>query len=135
MIFTDNQEKTMMNKYLSICAGTMGVTAALIGGIILFKGANVKSLIAGSFLIGGGSLLTISRARQFQIDKEIESSIEIILEEKRKSVPKACRGCRNFHGIKYQGIMLVCAIHPSGVEGNTCPDFEKFSQKGVTKWK
>ncbi|MEA5504957.1 hypothetical protein VB735_17960 [Halotia wernerae UHCC 0503] len=116
-------------KYLNLCAGGLGVTAAIIGGTILFKGASAKSLIAGSFLIGGGSLLTISRVRQAQIEKEIESDIEIVLEEKRKSVPKTCRGCSNFHGIKHGGVMLICAIHPSGVEGNTCPDFEKFSQK------
>ncbi len=114
-------------KYLNICAGGLGIAAAVIGGTIAIKGANAKSLIAGSFLIGGGSLLTISRVRQFEIDKEIESHIDRTLEEKRKAIPKACRGCRNYHGIKYQGIMLVCGIHPSGVESNICPDFEKFS--------
>ncbi len=114
-------------KYLNLCAGGLGVTAALIGGTILLKGTSAKNLIAGSTLFCGGSLLTISCLYQFQIDKEIESDISITLEEKRKAIPKTCRGCRNFHGIKYQGIMLICAIHLSGVEGNTCPDFEKFS--------
>ncbi|MBW4689682.1 MAG: hypothetical protein KME40_32460 [Komarekiella atlantica HA4396-MV6] len=121
----------MLNlKYLNICAGALGLTAALIGGTILFKGTSAKSLIAGSLLIGGGSLLAASRLYQVQIEKEIELNIEITLEEKRKSVPKTCRGCKNFHGIKYGGVMLVCGIHPSGVEGEFCPDYEKFSQKG-----
>lgn len=36
----------------------------------------------------------------------------------------ACRGCRNYHGHVYGGNLLVCAIHPSGVEDDTCPDWE-----------
>ncbi len=121
-------------KYLNICAGGLGVIAAIIGGTILFSGsggANVKSLIAGSCLFLGGIGIASTSLYQAQI----ESDIDRILEEKRKTIPKTCRGCRNFHGIKYQGVMLVCGIHPSGVEGNTCPDFEKFSQKGGTRWK
>ncbi|MEA5603210.1 hypothetical protein [Nostoc sp. UHCC 0252] len=113
-------------KYLNICAGSLGIAAAVIGGTILFKQTSAKAVIAGSTLFCGGSLLTISCLCQFQIDKEIESGIDNVLEERRKAIPKTCRGCSNFHGIKHGGVMLICAIHPSGVEGNTCPDFESF---------
>ncbi|MBE9036998.1 hypothetical protein [aff. Roholtiella sp. LEGE 12411] len=112
-------------KYLNICAGALGITAALIGGTIIIKGASgasVKSLIAGSCLMLGG--IGIASTSLYQV--KVESDIDKILSERRKAMPKTCRGCRNFHGIKYGGVMLVCAIHPGGVEGEYCPDFEKF---------
>ncbi|NDJ26074.1 hypothetical protein GS682_31745 [Nostoc sp. B(2019)] len=116
-------------KYLNVCAGAMGITAALIGGTIIFKGASkasLKSLIAGSCLTLGGIGIASASLYQFQV----ESDIDKILSERRKAMPKTCRGCRNFHGIKYQGVMLVCGIHPHGIESEHCPDFEKFAQKG-----
>lgn len=36
--------------------------------------------------------------------------------------PKACNGCRHYHGQTYGGNFLVCGMHPSGVEGDECPD-------------
>lgn len=36
----------------------------------------------------------------------------------------ACRGCVHYHGRVYEGNLLVCAMHPYGAEGNTCPDWE-----------
>ncbi|NDJ26243.1 hypothetical protein GS682_32705 [Nostoc sp. B(2019)] len=113
-------------KYLNICAGAMGITAAFIGGTLIFKGtseASAKKLLAGSCLILGGT--GIASASLYQV--KVESDIEKILSERRKAMPKTCRGCRNFHGVKYEGVMLVCAIHPGGVDGDTCPDFDKFS--------
>ncbi|NJK38999.1 MAG: hypothetical protein HC835_18725 [Oscillatoriales cyanobacterium RM2_1_1] len=37
----------------------------------------------------------------------------------------ACQGCSNYHGQVYGGNLLVCAIHPTGVEAETCPDWEQ----------
>ncbi|WGV29200.1 hypothetical protein [Halotia branconii] len=126
----------MLNlKYLNICAGVLGLTAAIIGGTILFRGASAKSLFTGSCLFSGGSLVVVTSLYRRQIDKEIELDIDQILEKRRKAVPKTCRGCKNYHGVKYGGVMLVCAIHTNGVDGDYCPDFESFSQKGGTKWK
>lgn len=119
----------MPNKYLNIFAVGLGITAAVFGGTILIKGTNeasVKSFLAGSCLTLGG--IGIASTSLYQV--KVESDIDKILEKRRKAMPKACKGCRNFHGVKYGGVMLVCGIHPGGVEGNTCPDFEKFSQKG-----
>ncbi len=39
--------------------------------------------------------------------------------EKRFNRPKACVGCVFYHG---KG-KLICAVHPSGVEEDTCPDW------------
>ncbi len=40
----------------------------------------------------------------------------------------ACRGCSNYHGQVYGGNLLVCAMHPTGVESDaSCPDWEADS--------
>ncbi|MBV6623858.1 MAG: hypothetical protein KI793_13140 [Rivularia sp. (in: Bacteria)] len=36
----------------------------------------------------------------------------------------ACMGCRNYHGQVYNGNLLVCGMHPSGYEDQSCPDWE-----------
>ncbi|MGL5080456.1 MAG: hypothetical protein ACRC8A_03120 [Microcoleaceae cyanobacterium] len=38
----------------------------------------------------------------------------------------ACRGCQYYHGQVYGGSLLVCAMHPHGVEEETCPDWESY---------
>ncbi|MGD1937034.1 MAG: hypothetical protein ACFCA4_05705 [Cyanophyceae cyanobacterium] len=35
----------------------------------------------------------------------------------------ACKGCQNFHGRSYDGNLLICAMHPYGVEGDRCFDW------------
>jgi hypothetical protein len=39
----------------------------------------------------------------------------------------ACVGCRHYHGQAYGGNLLVCGMHPSGCEDDTCPDWEAES--------
>ena len=39
----------------------------------------------------------------------------------------ACRGCRHYHGEVHGGNLLVCGMHPYGVEDETCPDWEDYS--------
>jgi len=39
----------------------------------------------------------------------------------------ACRGCHNYHGEIHGGNLLVCGMHPYGVEDETCPDWEGYS--------
>lgn len=38
--------------------------------------------------------------------------------------PAACQGCQHYHGRMYGGSMLVCGMHPYGVEDDRCPDWE-----------
>jgi len=38
--------------------------------------------------------------------------------------PSVCVGCQHYHGQSYSGNLLVCAMHPYGWEGETCPDWE-----------
>ncbi|MBR8836367.1 MAG: hypothetical protein DSM106950_20680 [Stigonema ocellatum SAG 48.90 = DSM 106950] len=40
--------------------------------------------------------------------------------------PTACQECKYFHGINYNGIPLICAIHPHGVNNEDCPDWEEL---------
>jgi hypothetical protein len=35
-----------------------------------------------------------------------------------------CVGCCNYHGEAYGGNVLVCAMHPYGIEDESCPDWE-----------
>lgn len=37
--------------------------------------------------------------------------------------PKTCVGCKNYHGGFYGKHQLICAIHPSGYDGEGCPDY------------
>ena len=37
----------------------------------------------------------------------------------------ACVGCKHYHGYAYGGNLLVCGMHPSGVEDSICPDWEQ----------
>jgi hypothetical protein len=39
---------------------------------------------------------------------------------------KACVGCRHYHGQAYNGVMLVCGMHPMGWDEEKCPDWESF---------
>jgi hypothetical protein len=39
-------------------------------------------------------------------------------------VPIACQGCRHYHGRSYGGERLICAMHPYGVEQETCADWQ-----------
>ncbi len=45
---------------------------------------------------------------------------------KPRPVPAPCRGCRYFHGVVYNGVTLNCTIHPSGWQGDKCPDWQSF---------
>lgn len=35
-----------------------------------------------------------------------------------------CVGCRHYHGQSYNDNLLICAMHPYGCEGETCPDWQ-----------
>ncbi len=37
----------------------------------------------------------------------------------------ACINCANYHGQSYNGNLLVCAMHPVGWDGDSCPDWQE----------
>lgn len=50
-------------------------------------------------------------------------SWQIIFDDPKPTTrPNPCNGCRNYHGQAYGGNLLICGIHPYGVEGDECPD-------------
>jgi hypothetical protein len=69
---------------------------------------------------------------------EIEEVIEEIIENPELSLnPKieptldnhpACLSCRNYHGRVYNGVLLVCGMHPYGWMDENCPDWEDEDQ-------
>jgi hypothetical protein len=41
-----------------------------------------------------------------------------------------CVGCSHYHGEVYGGNVLVCAMHPYGVEEKSCPDWTSVWSDG-----
>jgi hypothetical protein len=41
-----------------------------------------------------------------------------------------CVGCCNYHGETYGGNVLVCAMHPYGVDQESCPDWQSVWENG-----
>lgn len=115
---------------------TSGVVMLTLGVVISARGAitggGIKSWAVGMSLMLGGVIVKafgLNRLLNILTDEEINW----ILRRRLQEIPKPCRGCRNFHGTIYGGTMLVCAIHPSGVEGDNCPDYE--ASKGIRKFR
>jgi hypothetical protein len=125
-------------KYLSVFISASGATAIALGIIIGVKGAiageGAKSWISGLSVMVGGVNLQLQAIALDRLITRFEEQTDRTLDERLKAIPKACKGCRNFHGIEYGRVKLVCAIHPHGVEGDTCSDHEKFpSTKQLTE--
>jgi hypothetical protein len=80
--------------------------------------ASAARLAFGLGMLGTGStMLLASRIEAAELRELL----------KPRPVPTPCRGCRNFHGVEYNGIPLNCAIHPEGWQGDKCPDWQAFN--------
>ncbi len=55
-----------------------------------------------------------------EVEQPFPYTVEPTLEEH-----SACIGCHHYHGQVYGGNLLVCGMHPSGWEGENCPDWEQ----------
>lgn len=68
---------------------------------------------------------------EFNIWQDIENFVEdsefveISTETPTKDNHAACIECNNYHGQAYNGQIFVCAMHPYGVEDDSCPDWEQ----------
>ncbi|MBD2255123.1 hypothetical protein [Nostoc parmelioides] len=123
-----------VNKLKYIAIATSGAAMLMFGVVVGARGAitegGMKSWAIGmSLMLTGGRLKLWGLNGLFDILASEEA--DRILQQRLEEIPKPCRGCRNFHGASYGGEMLVCAIHPSGVEFNSCPDYE--ASKGSRK--
>lgn len=50
--------------------------------------------------------------------------VDVTLETPGEDNHAACVGCRHYHGQAYNGQVLICGMHPYGVEDHYCPDWE-----------
>jgi hypothetical protein len=41
-------------------------------------------------------------------------------------VPRLCVSCRHLYGRMHGGVTLVCAMHPTGPDGDACGDYERI---------
>jgi hypothetical protein len=62
-----------------------------------------------------------------EIENLVEDSefVEITTEMPTQDNYAACMGCRHYHGQAYNGQILVCGMHPYGVEDDHCVDWEE----------
>lgn len=60
----------------------------------------------------------------FLTGEELEESIEFYRVDTPLQRHPVCVGCQHYHGQSYSGNLLVCAMHPYGWEGETCPDWQ-----------
>ncbi len=68
-------------------------------------------------------LLDIYFDMEFDLaDEDLESFVTYVHPTAGRN--PACRGCQHYHGQTYNGNLLVCGMHPYGVEDETCPDWE-----------
>jgi hypothetical protein len=75
-------------------------------------------ILTGSGLIVlGGSIGVAKYAGENLPDSYFTEEQEKYLAHTHK-----CNHCRYFHGHQYNGIDLICGIHPTGWEGDDCPD-------------
>jgi hypothetical protein len=57
-----------------------------------------------------------------RMDMEFEERFQI-QNKIREQYLSGCKSCKNYHGHKYNSIILVCAIHPYGVNTDNCLDY------------
>jgi hypothetical protein len=58
---------------------------------------------------------------EISLTDELDDSADDFYEQITQ--PAVCIGCTNYHREKYGGDELICAIHPYGWDGVSCPDF------------
>ncbi|MGF2037403.1 MAG: hypothetical protein RMZ43_019135 [Nostoc sp. CmiVER01] len=86
-----------------------------------YLGKNIMYAIGGA-IIGTGitTFITDRIADQIQIN-------QVMLRLPRPLTrPTSCIGCKYYHGIFYNGSPLICSVHPEGIEGAKCPDWQGF---------
>lgn len=84
------------------------------------------NILTGSgFILVGGSIAVAKYAGENLPDNYFIEEIKGFTEEQENYLAKThkCNHCRYFHGHQYNGIDLVCGVHPSGWEGDECPDW------------
>jgi hypothetical protein len=112
----------------SICAGF----ALLIAVRSHNQTIQTTASVAGSSLLGytATAFLLDCKRQQKSRRADAEAYLEFLRQVNQERMaealkkPSACRGCCHYHGHTYGGNLLVCAMHPYGVEEAHCPDWQ-----------
>lgn len=128
----------MLKNLFLTCLASFAFVVALGEGSDAFKfaatvvGASCVSFAATNFLL--------ERERDRKNQQAIaEAYLDFLraLEQQRRASPAplqrpaACHGCAHYHGRIYGGTLLICAMHPYGVEDEQCLDWANgLSEKG-----
>ncbi|MCC5633813.1 hypothetical protein LC613_41070 [Nostoc sphaeroides CHAB 2801] len=86
-----------------------------------YLGRNIMYVISGAIVGTGITAFMVDRITgQNEID-------QVMLRRPRPlNRPTSCIGCKYYHGISYNGSPLICSVHPEGIEGAKCPDWQSF---------
>jgi hypothetical protein len=114
----------------AICIGLGAFLAgvAALGAFQFHKTAILESCIkkafkSGNILIGSGLFVTgLASGIAKYAGENLPDSYFTEEQEKYLAHTHKCNHCRYFHGHQYNGIDLICGIHPTGWEGDDCPD-------------
>lgn len=58
------------------------------------------------------------------IDGDLQLAARISAQLIQPKISLGCLGCRNYHGVTYEGNRLICGMHPYGWDQGDCPDWE-----------
>jgi len=99
---------------------TLNPHQPLLQTVILYSSGLSMPLMSAT---GTGVIAISVIAKRIRITQEESRQLE---QEARKHCPQPspCKGCKHFHGIIYNSVQIVCAMHPYGIEGEQCPDWE-----------
>jgi hypothetical protein len=119
---------------IAIVVGTGAIGASLIGFGTIYLGkafdanqAKIESSIKfGGVTLGTGLfVLGIGLGVAKHADENYPDYPFTQDEEQYLAKIYKCRGCKYFHGHQYNNVDLICALYPSGVEEDKCPDYQR----------
>ena len=105
---------------ISFLLGLSGITIIEVGKILnLYRNFWMFIFSGGIGVIGVGTIsVIVSIVVASSLDEDSSPYPEKI------SIPKACAGCKNYHGVSYNGVSLICGHYPYGWSNGECPDWE-----------
>lgn len=113
--------------FSSICAGI----ALLIAVRSPHQTVQMSASVLGAGLLSYTTTACVldcqrrQKRRLADAEAYLEFLRQINQERSGPAMPKACKGCCHYHGQKYGGNLLVCGMHPYGVEEEHCPDWQE----------
>jgi hypothetical protein len=119
---------------LAVIIGTATYTSGLVGTGTIYLGKVFepqrptlqKMMVYGSASAGAGLFATGLAIAVAEREKSKSAREQLFTPDEiafLKTI-KPCSGCKYFHGVNYNGVDLICTVHPHGTDGGSCPDWE-----------